>query len=172
MDPRAPEHRIMSEPPDGAGSLQLLVFELADTAYALESRCIREVVHAVMIAPLPDAPEVIEGVIDFRGEIVPVYDLRLRFGLPARRLHPDERMIVAWTGDRLVAVRCDRADRLAPIAVAAVVDPEPIARGGRQISGVAQLPDGLALIHDLRAFLDASERESLDAALVAGSRTA
>lgn len=150
-----------------ADDLDLLVFELAAARHALPLECVREVARAVLITPLPDAPPVIEGIIDVRGEVVPVYDLRLRFGMPARPLSPDDWMVTAWTGDRLVAFRADRADEIVSAGRATVAGREAVPGRSAHVAGVARLPDGIVLIDDLPAFLDAAERDSLDAALVA-----
>src|SRR5690606_41066795 len=109
--------------------LEMLVFELAGVRYALELPSVREVVRAVMISPLPDAPAVIEGVVDMRGALVPVYDLRARFGHPPRPLHPDERLGVAWTGSRRVSFRWERTRCVAHVPRARV-EPRASAPGG------------------------------------------
>jgi purine-binding chemotaxis protein CheW len=150
-----------------ADDLALLVFELAGVRYALELSAVREVVSAVMIAPLPDAPPVIEGIVDVRGDIVPVYDLRLRFGLPARRLSPDERLVIAWTNTRLISFRCERTDWVEHVSRTLVDDPATARSAGRHIAGVVRLPDGLVLMQNLDAFLEASESGQLDEAMSA-----
>ena len=150
-----------------ADDLELLVFELAGVRYALELSAVREVVSAVMIAPLPDAPPVIEGIVDVRGDIVPVYDLRLRFGLPARRLNPDERLVIAWTNTRLVSFRCERTDWVEQVSRTLVDDPATARSAGRHIAGVVRLPDGLVMIQNLEVFLEASESGQLDEAMSA-----
>ncbi|HSK20858.1 MAG TPA: chemotaxis protein CheW [Longimicrobiales bacterium] len=152
-----------------AEDLELLVFELAGTRYALELRSVREVVRAVLIAPLPDAPAVIEGIVDVRGELVPVYDLRARFGLGARALDPDERLVVAWTGSRLAAFRCDRTEWVEHVDPASIEPADSVPGTGRHIAGVARLPEGLVLIQQLDAFLEDAEAAVLDDALSAHS---
>jgi purine-binding chemotaxis protein CheW len=153
------------EPLTPSDHLELLVFELAGVRYALELTSVREVVHAVLISPLPDAPPVIEGVIDVRGELVPVYDLRARFGLPARPLHPDERLVIAWTGERLVAFRCELTEWVEGISPSLIDAPDEVRGAGRHIAGIVRLADGLVLIQNLSEFLDAAEAEALTAAL-------
>jgi purine-binding chemotaxis protein CheW len=148
-----------------AEEIELLVFELAGARHAVALSAVREVVRAVFITPLPDAPPVVEGVIDVRGDIVPVYDLRARFGLPPRALDPAEWLILVWTGERPAALRCDAADWLKTVPATAVERGGEVLRGGRRLLGVARLADGLVLIHDLALFLDDAERDLLDAAL-------
>jgi purine-binding chemotaxis protein CheW len=151
--------------------LDLLVFELAGMRLALELTVVREVIRAVLITPLPDAPAVIEGVIDVRGELVPVYDVALRFGLRTQPLHAEQRMVLAWTGERVVALRCDTTGWIERAEPAQLADPQPVAHNGSRVIGVARLADGLAIIQDLGAFLDDAERAALaDAMAAAGDR--
>jgi purine-binding chemotaxis protein CheW len=150
--------------------IELLVFELAGVRYGLRLACVREVVRAVLITPLPDAPAVVEGVINVRGELAPVYDLRLRFGHTPSPLRPEDQLVIAWTGSRLVALRCDRTEWIESVAADAI-DPAPIEETTRRIDGIARLPDGVVLIHDLATFLDQAEAASLDHALETHSAT-
>jgi len=150
-------------------ALELLVFELAAVRYALDLSCVREVVRAVFITPLPGAPPVVEGVISVRGELVPVYDFRARFALPPRPLHPDEVIVTAWTGERRVGFRCERTEWVRDVSRSAVESAPGFAAGttGRRLSGVVRLDGGLVLIHDLSAFLEEAERAVLEEALAA-----
>jgi purine-binding chemotaxis protein CheW len=112
----------------------------------------------------------VEGVIDVRGNLVPVYDLRTRFGLPPRPLDPDHRLVIAWTGERTIAIRCDRTDWIAH-AVPQRLDPDlRLLADDSPIAGTARLPDGMVLIHDLATFLDDAARVTLEEALAALQR--
>jgi purine-binding chemotaxis protein CheW len=155
------------EQEESAADLELLVFELGGARYALELSAVREVVNAVMIATLPDAPAVIEGIVDVRGQIVPVYDLRARFSLPSRPLSVDERMVIAWTSTRLVAFRCERTDWVEHVPRTLMDSADTARSQGRNISGVVRLPEGLVLIQNLDAFLGEAESEQLVKALSA-----
>jgi purine-binding chemotaxis protein CheW len=148
-----------------AEAVDLLVLELGGLRCGLLLDSVREVVRAVLVTPLPGAPPVVEGVIDVRGVVVPVYDLRARFDLPVRPLDPAERMVIAWTGDRLVAVRCDDTGDLEHVHPDAI---EPVAElpgDGRHVAGLARVDDGLIVVHDLAVFLEDAERLTLDGAL-------
>ncbi len=149
--------------------MEILTFELSGQRFAVPLRSVQEVVRAVAIAPLPGAPSVIEGVIDVRGEVVPVFDLRARFALPPRSVWPTQHLIIAWARDRRVAFRVDRADWMVDVDDASLVEPATIVPGVQHIAGVATLDDGLVLIHDLDTFLAAAESEALERAL-AGAR--
>jgi purine-binding chemotaxis protein CheW len=150
-------------------AVELLVFELAAQRYGLRLSCVQEVVRAVAITHLPGAPAVVEGAIDVRGRVVPVLDLRARFGLPRKLLDPDEHLILARGGARLVAIRADRVHWLFDIAAAAIVESARVTPTLAHVAGVARLPDGLVLIHDLETFLTEAEAEALEGALEGGA---
>src|SRR5881296_2430916 len=77
---------------------EVLVFEVGGQKYALPTADVRELVRAVAITPLPAAPAVIEGVVDVRGRVLPVLDVRARFRLPPKALDPSDHFIVASAG--------------------------------------------------------------------------
>lgn len=165
--------------------MHLLVFELAGRGCALPAERVREIVRAAQITPLPEAPARIEGVLNVRGEIVPVYDLRARLGLAPRTLHPDEFLIIALgAGGRGVALRVDAvldlvtvddlSVRPAPAAdgrAAAPADPAEDAKPPL-VAGVTVMPDGVLLVYDLDALFSARDERVLDEALVTAGRAA
>src|SRR5205085_8492167 len=96
----------------------VLVFEVAGRRFGLPAAVVREVLRAVALTPLPKAPAVVEGLVNVRGTLVPVLDVRGRFGLPAKPLAPTDHLIVARAGGRLVALRVDHAHDLLPLTPA------------------------------------------------------
>jgi purine-binding chemotaxis protein CheW len=151
----------------GASALELLVFDLAGRTYGLPSNDVLELVRAVAIAPLPNGPRIVAGVINLRGRILPVFDLRARFGMPSQPLEPSEHFIVARARRRVVAIRADRAIKLVTLAPEDVVKAERIVNGTRYIAGIAKVGGGIVLIHDLDAFLSEAEDATLDQAILA-----
>ena len=145
-----------------------LLFTLDGQRFAIPLASAREVVRAVAITPLPGAPPVVEGVIDVRGAVVPVLDLRRRLGLASRPVSAADQMVLAWTGERQVALRVDRVEWMESIGPDRIEASDRITAGARHLAGVARLPDGIVLLHDLAAFLAQAEAEALDAALAAG----
>ena len=156
---------------DGGLPREVLVFSLGGQRYALWAEAVRELVRAVAIVPLPRAPAMVEGVINLRGKVVPVLDLRGRFGVPAKPVEPGDHLIIAEVagnpGPRRVAIRADRALDLVRLDPARIEEARALQSAGPYIAGVARLSEGLALIHDLRTFLSAGESASLDRALAA-----
>lgn len=144
---------------------EILVFEVGGQSYGLPSADVLELVRAVSITPLPDAPAVIEGVVNVRGRVLPVLDVRARFRLPVRPLDPSDIFIVASAGSRRVILRVDRATHLALVDEASIQAPETLGPNATYVAGVARLEEGLVLIHDLTTFLSSAEAASLDEAL-------
>jgi purine-binding chemotaxis protein CheW len=86
---------------------KIVLFTLDEPRYALSVSDVVRVVRAVEITPLPKAPDVVFGVINFHGEIIPVIDIRKRFHLPQRDMQLEDQFIIARTSQRMVAIVVD-----------------------------------------------------------------
>lgn len=106
--------------------------------------------------------------INVRGALVPVLDIRQRFGIPPRALTPDQHLIIARAGQRLVALRVDRALDLVVIEESAIESASRVVPGAEYVAGIARLADGLLVIHDLDQFLSLDEARQVDAAVGGG----
>jgi purine-binding chemotaxis protein CheW len=146
---------------------RVLVFTADALRFGIPLERVREVVRAVAVDPLPGAPAVIAGAIIVRGGLVPVFDMRARFGLRPSPIRASEHFILARAERRTVAIRADAADWIEDVADDAVIEPAAIARGLARLEGVGRLPDGLVLLQDLDAFLDQAESDALAGALEA-----
>jgi purine-binding chemotaxis protein CheW len=141
-----------------------LLFELAGSRIALVAKHVIEVVRAVEIEPLPYAPAVVSGVINARGVLLPVIDMRRRLGLQTKALSPDDHFIIADCGPRQVALHVDRALDLLAIDAPAL---RPLAENTASpyVAGALAVEDGVLLIYDLPAFLSGAEAATLDQAM-------
>ena len=145
--------------------MDILVFQLADQRFGLPAEDVAELLPAVAITPLPRAPDIVEGIINVRGLVVPVLDIRARFGLPARAPSYRDHYVVARARERTVAIRADRAIDLVPVAQDAISNAAEALPASPYVRGVARLKDGMVLLHDLHAFLSQAEEASMDLAL-------
>lgn len=150
-------------------SIQLVVFTLDDSRFALLLTAVERVVHAVEVTPLPKAPEIIWGVINLRGEVVPVVNVRRRLCLPERDIALRDQFIVARTSRRPVALAADAVSGIVECREQDIIAADAILPGMDYLKGVAKLRDGMVLIHDLDGFLSLDEEESLATAM-AGTR--
>jgi purine-binding chemotaxis protein CheW len=149
--------------------MQLLTVRLSSSRFAFRAADVREIIRAVAIAPLPAAGSVVEGAINVRGQVVPVLDLRARFGLPAEPLAINQHLVIVTTAERDVAFRVDEAEDLIDIPDSDIVRPDALTSTARHVAGVAALPDGAVVIADLATFLSRWEADALDAALAASA---
>ena len=137
--------------------------------YGLLAADVREILRAVSVVPLPSAPAVVEGVIDVRGQLVPVLDIRSRFQLGGRAVAVTDHFVLCQIDARTVAIRVDEARGFRTVAAESVTDVRGPVPGAAYVSGVARLESGLVLIHDLRTFLGEAEAVAKDASLRSAS---
>jgi purine-binding chemotaxis protein CheW len=149
--------------------VDILLFDLDGSDYGLPLHAVLEVVRAVAVTPLVGAPAVVDGVIDFRGSVVPVFSLRRRFGLPDQPLSPAERFIVTESRGRTAALRVDDVRWIASIEEGDLRRATDLVLGGAYVVGAVSMDQRLVMLHDLEAFLSAAEEESLNGALTAHS---
>lgn len=153
-------------------SLDILVFAVDAHRYALPAASVTEVVRAVAITALPGAPRVVEGVVNFKGTLVPVLDVRMRFGLPPQPLAATDLLIIANSVTRLVTLRCDGAASVRRVQRSEIETEGDALSRSRFVAGLAKFPDGTVVIHDLAAFLSEAESTALERALSTESNSA
>jgi len=149
--------------------MNVVVLALANQRYAVPVAHVREIVRAVAVAPLPGAPDVVEGIVNLRGRLVPVMDTRRRFGVPLRPTELSDFLVIADAGTRDVALHVDQVIGVHQIGEDQVVPAEQLVQRSAFIGGLAALADGTLLIHDPSEFLQESESAALEAALAAGT---
>lgn len=143
----------------------LTVFTLDNQRYALPLSASERVVRMVAITPLPNAPDIILGVVNFHGRVVPVINMRRRFGLPEREISLQDQLVIAHTARRPVALVADAVLDVIACAAQSLIAAEDILAKVDYVDGVVKLADGLILIHDLDKFLSLEEEETLDQVL-------
>ena len=146
-------------------ALRLVVFSIEGQRYALPLHAVERVLPMVAVSPLPQAPAVALGVINVHGRVVPVLDLRRRFGLPPRDHGLTTHLLVARTAPRTMALPVDEVLEVQDVAPSAVTAPDVILPGIGHVAGVVALPDGVLFIHDLEACLSLEEERRLTEAL-------
>jgi purine-binding chemotaxis protein CheW len=153
----------MSESAEKTGVL--VIFVLDQQKYALRLEAVERVIPTVELTPLPKAPDIVEGVINLGGRIVPVLNLRRRFRHPEREMETGDHLIIARTSKRTVALIVDEALGAVEYPEAAIVGKAEVLNQAGYVEGVIKISDGLILIHDLNTFLSLDEAETLDKAL-------
>ena len=142
-----------------------VVFALEARQLALRLSGVERIVRAVEVTPLPGAPETVPGAINLQGRIVPVVNIRKRFGLLEREVDPSDQLIIVRSSRRTVALWVDAASKVIQPAEGEVVQAAEILPGMEHLEGAIKLPDGMILIHDLDRFLSLEEENTLDRAM-------
>ncbi len=137
----------------------LVGFTIGDVRYAVHIDVVREITNPLGVVALPQAPPAVCGVADFRGEIVPVVDVRVRFGLPPQALTRRTKWIVIDVGGRLVALVVDTATEVFGTGGAPLRPAPPLGGGEAQrgIAGVVNLGDSLVFVLDTGPFASLTE---------------
>ncbi len=146
-------------------SRRLLVFTLDDQHCALRLSSVERVIHAVEITHLPDAPEIVLGIINVHGRVVPVLNVRRRFGLPDRELQLSDHFIIAATSRRTVALAVDTVIGLMESTEEETAGMENVMTGSSFIEGIMKTEAGLVLVYDLELFLSIEEQRRIHEAI-------
>ena len=140
---------------------QLVGFRLDDADYAIAITKIREIILMKPITRLPQVPPSIEGLINLRGTVIPLVNLRKRFGLAPRPFDDETRTIVVTVHDKTIGCIVDEVTQVVRVA-ADQVQPVPIAMTAvakRYIAGLARLDERLVIILDIDKLFGPDEIE-------------
>ena len=146
-----------------------MVFTLDEQQYALRPNDVERIVRAAAVTPLPKAPDIILGILDIQGEVVPVINMRKRFRHPERKIRPADQFIIARARSLKVALMVDAAQSVIDDAGTGHIAADDILAGMEYVTGVTRTEDGLVLIHDLDKFLSPGEEELVREAMETGT---
>lgn len=141
---------------------QYTTFMLDEQNYALRLSSVLRVVHAVEVTALPKAPEIVLGIINVQGQVIPVFNTRKRFGLPEKEIGIRDQLLIAETSKRTVALLVDSTGGVIECSAQEVVSEGTILPGMEYVEGVIKLKDGMIIIHNLDSFLSLEEDKKLD----------
>lgn len=145
----------------------MIVFALDERRFALPLGAVERAVRMVEVLPLPKAPEIVCGVVNVHGRIIPVIDARRRFGLPEKAVALSDQLLIASTRTLTLAMRVDAVIDVVEWSEEDCIAAEGIVAGLEHVAGIAKLAGGMVLIHDLESFLSLEEERSLGRALAA-----
>ena len=137
---------------------RFIAFRLANVTHALPAEAVREVLGMVLITPLPDAPAWLTGVIDLRGTIIPVIDLRVRIGVTARALDLSTPILVVDHGGRSIGLIADAIDQIITVPETSVQAPDELMQPSRLVEAVIQHDSRLLVVINLDTVCAGAER--------------
>ncbi|HHY37278.1 MAG TPA: chemotaxis protein CheW [Firmicutes bacterium] len=138
---------------------QLVVFRLGSEEYGVDILQVQEIKRMLDITRVPKAPGFIEGVINLRGQIIPVLDLRRRFGFPAAERTPDSRIIVVNIGDLVIGLIVDTVLEVISLPKEAISPAPALVTGINNdfLAGIGDLGERLLIILNLEKILAVDE---------------
>ncbi|HET6566885.1 MAG TPA: chemotaxis protein CheW [Rhodothermales bacterium] len=154
----------------GDKTLQLVTFVVGQEEYGVEILSVREIIRSAAITRVPNAPDVIRGVINLRGKVVPVVDLRSRFGLPRQDQNRANRVVVIELAGQIVGFIVDAVREVIHVDSVLVEPPPELTVGADEhfIAGIARLEDRLVILLDPERVLSLEEVRALEATDLAG----
>lgn len=143
---------------------QLIIFKLGEEEFGVDILQVREIEKLDQeVTRVPKAPAFVEGVINLRGDIVPIVDLRKRFNLPQKPIGSETRVIIVEINDNLVGMMVDLVVEVVRVNVSAIEQAPQITKGVDVyfLNGVAKMNDRLVVLLNLERALSAEESREL-----------
>ena len=136
-------------------STRLVTFRLGTHLFAADIQAVQRVLRYEVPRALPDMPEWMEGVVDYLGTMVPVVDMRRRFGLPASAPGPQARLMVCTAPGGLAAMLVDAVLDVKPVQMSDVMDPPELFRGlaSEYLKGLTRRDGQLVVVLDVEVLL-------------------
>ena len=138
---------------------QLVVFDLGGEAYGVEINEVREIIRIQEVTATPQSPWFVEGVINLRGKVIPVVDLRKRFGLEIRDETKDTRIVVVDIANTDIDMIVDAVTEVMRIPMSDVEPPSSVvsSRDSDYLMGIAKTQDKMIILLDLQQVLNGAE---------------
>jgi purine-binding chemotaxis protein CheW len=143
--------------------MQVVTFHLGDEDFAVEITKVKEIILIEGITKVPQVPAYIEGVINLRGVIVPVIDLRKRLGMHTKAVDQESRIMITRLEDRSIGMIVDSVSKVMKIPRADIMpQPDSISSMAKDyLVGLAKVEKGILLIIDLEKVLSSPEKANL-----------
>ena len=142
-----------------------VIFTLDDQKFALPLSSVEKIARAAAVRPLPKSSDMILGVVNVQGRVIPVLDLKKRFGIPTREIAVTDHLIIARASTRTLALLVDTVQDILESDKRDITDQSAILDRMDYVGGVLQMEDGMVLINDLERLLSSEEAGELDRAL-------
>jgi purine-binding chemotaxis protein CheW len=146
-----------------AAEVRLVVFRLGEDYFAMTIQDVNEIIRLQKITPVPKAPPFVVGVTSLRGRVIPVIDLRTRFGLAPREEGHLSRIVVTEHDGKLIGMIVDGVDEVLIVPAEAIEPPDEIVVSvdSEFLAGIVRLEDRLIILLDQEQVLTATEFRQL-----------
>jgi purine-binding chemotaxis protein CheW len=145
---------------------QVVVFEVAGESYGIDIGRIQEIIRRPEITPVPRAPECIEGVVNLRGRVIPVINMRNRFGMPSTEADRASRIVILEAEGQTIGAAVDAVAEVLRIPTSIIEPPGATFTGARtaHLRGIAKLDERLIVLLSLERLIDFAEANAAVAA--------
>ncbi len=144
---------------------KFLTFRLGKEDYGIEIRFVTEIIGIQKITEVPDMPDFVRGVINLRGKVIPVMDVRTRFKMPPREYDERTCIIVVHIDDKSVGLVVDKVNEVASIPEGQIEPPPRANRErSRYIQGIGKIGEEVKILLDVNNILYAEELSQIEAA--------
>ena len=149
----------------GEDLVQFVTCRIAQEEFALDVLSVQEINRMVEVTRVPKAPYFVEGVINLRGRIIPVLDLRRRFGLPSSDRTDDSRIMEVLVRQRMVGLIVDEVVEVLRVPKLSIEPPPSVGNsaGAEFTQGVGRIEDRLLIVLDLNRLLLPNEQAAMEA---------
>ena len=150
---------------EAEGTFQLVSFQLADEEYGIEINKVREIILEGEITQVPQTPTYVKGLINLRSTVIPVVDLRLRFGLCEAEVTDETRIVVINIADKTIGIIVDAVNEVLRVSNQQIAPPPPTVAGLERdyLVGLVKLEERLLILLDIEQILDESTQTESDA---------
>lgn len=160
----AVESSIVQETAASEELLQLVSFKLGNEEFAVDILRVQEINRMIEVTRVPNAPSHVDGVINLRGKVIPVVDLRTRLGMPRKDQDKNSRIVVVELHGIVVGFVVDSVQEVLRIPKSVTEPPPAMASGveAEYITAVGKLEDRLLILLDLERVLGVGELGGAD----------
>jgi purine-binding chemotaxis protein CheW len=151
-------------------AIEILIFEVDDRRFGIRSRSVVEVVRAVTLSSWPAESAIADGLLNLRGLVLPVLDVRSLFDLPRRTIEHTDHLIVVESENRMAALRVDRATDLIRFEDHEIQSLSDTVRQMELVDVLAKTGDGIVHVLDIPRLLALDEAVIIDTAAGRGAR--
>jgi purine-binding chemotaxis protein CheW len=160
---RGPSGRAGATPPEGR--VQLLLAQVAEQSYGIPIAEVREIVRYVRLTRFSDVADAVAGALDLRGEILPVIDMRRRFGLGPTRIERNTPIVIVRADGSSMGLIFEAVTDVVELDASTLDPPHDVLATARRVVGVATIAGALTQVLDTGQLLSAIELEATRAAL-------
>ncbi|MCD6116027.1 purine-binding chemotaxis protein CheW [bacterium] len=144
---------------------QYLIFVLDKKKFAINIKSVKRIALSVEVTDLPEGPGIVMGIINVKGQVIPVVNIRKRFGMPGKDIDLMDHFIITKTSTRIVAMVVDDVIEITKIANNKKILKDEILPGMKHVAGALKIAGDIVLIHDIESFLSLGEEREIDKAL-------